>query len=115
MPSTDADSSTMVLPSAVVSVVRGLEPEGPVPPPNRVFAEPGASTPIFNSAPSCPLASGAWSAHGRGGGRVLRAAARRAGHDRRVTGVGGPRVGVAAAVVAAVALAAAVAVLARVV
>src|SRR6185437_10646164 len=130
MPVTDAASSTAVPPSAVISEAGRTEPEGSAPPPNRVFADPGASTPISNpvsdraASPAAPVLAAA-EPQGRQGqadddgacraGRgdlrcrgvralvrpvVLPAAGRRAGDHRRVATVGRPRVGVAAAAAA---------------
>src|SRR5690242_10918548 len=75
MPTTDAASSTAVLPSTAISDPGRTEPEGPAPSPNRVFADPGASTPISNpvsdraaspAALSWPLAAaGPQSRHGQ--------------------------------------------------
>src|SRR5690242_2715332 len=134
MPAMDAASSTAVPPSAATSDPDGpgrTEPEGSAPPPNRVFADPGASTPISNpvsdraASPAAPTLASAdpQSRQGqadddgaRRAGRsdlrcrgiralvrpvTLPVAGRRAGDHRRVAAVGGPRVGVAAAVVAA--------------
>src|SRR5271165_24885 len=61
MPSTDAASSTLVLPRATARVagLSGLDgPERSAPPSFRVFVDPGASTPISNPVLSS-LASGA--------------------------------------------------------
>src|SRR5271166_1165501 len=56
MPSTDAASSTVVLPRATAKAAGLGGPERSAPPPYRVFVDPGASTPISNRAPD-PAAS----------------------------------------------------------
>src|SRR6266702_5983048 len=123
MPSTDAARSTPVLPRAAA---RPTGPERSAPPPNRVSADSGTSTPISNRvslsarlrglqralpAPQ-PTAGpqgqaghdeaharahrGAVHAPGAAAAQASGAAAvvRRAGHDRRIAGVGGEGAGV---------------------
>src|SRR5712691_6968575 len=119
MPRTDAASSTPVLPRAAARAAGRAGPERSAPPPNRVFVDPGASTPISNPVlPSARLRaalrpfgslpapypeagggqSGEDAAHARarrGGVHALRGASGRlTGHDRRVTAVGGPGIGI---------------------
>src|SRR5215472_16428383 len=48
MPSTDAATSTPVLPRAAARPAGPTGPERSAPPPNRVFADSGTSTPISN-------------------------------------------------------------------
>src|SRR5882757_1576591 len=132
MPSTDAATSTLVLPRAAARPTGPAGPERSAPPPNRVSADSGTSTPISNRVPlsarlrglqralpapqptahpqgqaghdeaHAPAHGGAVHAPGAAAAKTsgtagtagAAAVVRRAGHHRRVTGVGREGAGV---------------------
>src|SRR6266702_1779653 len=110
MPSTDAASSTPVLARAAARAAVRAGPERSAPPSNRVFVDPGASTPISNPVLPGPQAGGGQPGEDaadarthRGGVHALRGASGLpACHDARVTAEGGEGVGIPVLVAVAV-------------